>query len=276
MKRYNTLLLALLFTLGASSLVAQRTTHELLQHYLQSDTTLSASPQNIISFIGHLERKERAFKSESEFLRYLFHKTHQKFLKHYETYSSFGELVSTGQYNCLTGTALYALLLDHFSIEHTSIETNYHIFILAKSEGKSILIEATDPLGGFVTNEKEIASKLESYRKQGIQASATTNQVRYEFSFNLWEPVSLQELTGLLFFNQSIKAYNEQQLEASVYFLMKASCFRPSERVEEFSSLLLATVAESTLSTARKQQLNEQLSIVQKQSTHYMSASIGE
>lgn len=267
--------LILLLQIGASSFAAEDAPFHTLQAYLNTDTSLKVDTETFTTYLTQLEKKKASFKNERDFLRFVFHKTHQKFLKHYEAYASFSDLLQKGKYNCLTGTALYSILLDHFNIDYSTIETNYHIFILAKADGVPVLLEATDPLSGFVENEKELASKLEYYRANSLVSNSNSKeQVQYEFSFNLWETVSLQELTGLLYFNQAIKSFNEKRLEEATAFLGKAAHFRPSERMEEFSSILIAMVRESELHHDVKQNLLVQLKEVKKRSTQEMSASL--
>lgn len=274
MGRFGVLGLVCLLLLGVNSYASDDTTVQLLKKFLNTDTTASVDTKALITFIDQLEKKKSTFKNDRDFLQFLFYKTHQKFLKRYEAYSSFSDLLIKGHYDCLTGTALYSLLLDHFEIEHTSIETNYHIFILAKVDSKTILLEATDPLGGFTINEKEITAKLEGYRHNTLQQSASAKHVQYEFSFNIWEAVSSEELVGLLYFNQAIKSYNQREWETTTSHLIHAVRYRPSERVEEFAALVIATLTESDLSPALQQTLIGQLKEVQKRSTQFMSASL--
>lgn len=270
--------IALIFCLFSVAGVAanDNRTVQVLQAYLETDSSVKPKTEVFTSFLHQLEKKESSFKREKDFIRHLFLKTHQKFLKNYSAYASFGELLEKGKYNCLTGTALYALILDHFGIEYSVIETNYHIFILAKAEGETILLETTDPLNGFVYKQNEIDERLTTYRSNTLQETDKSKGVRYEFSFNLWEAVSLTELKGLLYFNHAVEAYNQQQLDASVSFLVMAGKFRPSERIQELASVIMLTIANSELALQAKEKLISQLREVRKQSASLMTASVGQ
>jgi hypothetical protein len=247
---------------------------EWLRSFLATDAASTSSIEKFESFVEQAEKKRSAFSSEKEFARYLFFKTHQKFLKHYEPNTSFGELMKTGRYNCLTGVALYAVLLDHFNIRHQVIETNYHIFIVATIDNQQVLLEATDPIAGFVDSTVEFEKRLAGYRANARQTPATKG-VQYEFQFNLWETVSLEELTGLLYFNKAVEEFNQAQLENVVAYLTDAVRYRPSARLEEFSSLVIASVVGSELSLTAKQNLLVRLREVRKQSVQWMAASAG-
>lgn len=241
--------------------------------FLYTDVAVKANPKNFSSFLEQLDKKKHAFKQEKDLVRYIFFKTHQKFLRNFQTESSFGELLTSGKYNCLTGTALYALLFEHFDIDYSIIETNHHIFIIAKADGVDILIETTDPIEGFVDNPEKIKERLTSYRENTLPNN-TREGVRYEFSFNLWEAVTLEELTGLLYFNNAVKAYNQQNLVEASMLLIKAGQYKPSPRVEEFSVLLMLSVQESALSEDEKKNLLHKLKIVQRQHATQLAAGL--
>lgn len=241
--------------------------------FLYTDVAVKANPKNFSSFLEQLDKKKHAFKQEKDLVRYIFFKTHQKFLKNFQTESSFGELLTSGKYNCLTGTALYALLFEHFDIDYSIIETNHHIFIIAKADGADILIETTDPVEGFVDNPEKIKERLTSYRENTLP-NTTRGGVRYEFSFNLWEAVTLEELTGLLYFNNAVKAFNQQDLIEASMLLIKAGQYKPSPRIEEFSVLLMLSIRESKLDADEKKNLLHKLGLVQRQHATQLAAGL--
>jgi len=89
-----------------------------IHSFLSIDEQNLSTSSSFDAFLKKLEKKQHSLKKEKDFVRFIFTKTHQEFLKEYKAYASFNELFSTGDYNCLTGTILYALVLNHFGIEH--------------------------------------------------------------------------------------------------------------------------------------------------------------
>jgi hypothetical protein len=252
-------------------------TTDLLALYLQSDTAYKPGTIPFNNFLQLLESRQDNFKKEKDFVEHIFHKTHQKFLKNYAANASFGEMLVKGNYNCLTGTALYALILNHFHVSHTIIETNYHIFIVAKVNNETILMEATDPLSGFVTKADEVAKRMEEYKTNSFQATPVTSRlVHHKFSFSLWQDVSMEGLLGLLFFNKAVHAYNNQQLKSCIAYLSQAGVHRPSERIQEFSAIVMMTIANSEFSASEKDMLIRQLRNIRKQSAQWVTASVGQ
>jgi hypothetical protein len=223
-----------------------------LEKYLQTNSGTNVSGADFVSFIGQIENKRNTKRSDADFLRLVFTKIHSKFLKNYKEYSPFDELIKRGDYNCLTGTALYALALDYFGYEYKVIETNYHIFILTNTSEGNVLLEATDPQYGFIVNEKTIKDKINEYRQDKI-AEASKNKSYYQFSFELYKEVNLDELTGLLYYNRAVAAFNDKSIDLSIELLQESASYYNSERIDEFSTIILQMLANSKLEATTKQ-----------------------
>lgn len=223
-----------------------------LKSFLTSSDCKSKSVSAFDAFLTKLDKKYSTAKDEAAFVRSLFNKTHQKFLKHFSAYATLDETFETGSYNCLTGTILLSLSLHHFNIRHQVIETNYHIFILAETKDGQILLEATDPLNGVVPNQTDIEARIASYKQNQIQAQKPDKSY-YRFSFELYNSVSIDELRGLVFYNKAVDSFNHGQLKIAVDNLVKANALYSSFRTEEFSQILLLSLQQSVLDTKTKE-----------------------
>lgn len=215
------------------------------------------------SFLARLDKKQARTTNTRVFLQYIFSRTHQQFLKNYAAYASLSETFSTGSYNCLTGTILFSLILDHYNIRHEVIETNYHIFILAETPTGKILLESTDPLNGFVSVASEIEKRIAQYKLNMLQGAE--QKPNYKFRFALYNQVSTQELRGLTYYNSAVLAFNKNQLQLAVKQFIKASELYASPRLEEFSQLLLISLQQSSLDSKTKENcMNTVLSVRQQ------------
>jgi hypothetical protein len=221
------------------------------------------STHDLAVFVNKLDLKQNSFKRTSDFLEYIFNKTHQKFLRNYSEYASFREMLDNGTYNCLTGTALYAVLLDHFDIRYQIIETNYHIFLVAQTDRGSILFETTDPASGFVTNPEEIKNRIAAYKQNSIQGGGPS-KTYYRFNFDLYNSVNLDQVLGLLHYNLSIVAFNAKDLTLSIHHLGKAMELYQSPRFEEFSKIILLTIMEGNLDSSEKERCLENIRALYK------------
>lgn len=223
----------------------QRRIEYYLNVYKQTDGNTSPILP-VLSFVEKLDRKEESFRKPNDFLAYLFHKTHQRFLRHYDEDASFGQLLTDRTYNCLTATALYALLLDHYGLDYKVIETNYHIFLLTKTSQGIVLFETTDPTTGFVSDPQEIGKRIAQYRENRIHLD-TSNKTYYRYKVDLFNEVDLDQMLGLLHYNLSIQAYNSHKLPVAIEQLEHATKLYHSPRIEEFSKIISLSVIESNL-----------------------------
>ena len=226
---------------------------------------------DISKFIDRLDQKGQE-KNTLKFCRTLFQKTRQEFFRDYTQYATFSETLTKGKYNCLTGTALYAILLDHFDFKYTIIETNYHIFLLAYTPEGKVLFEATDPVNGFVSNPDEIEKRIQQYKQNTIQPNAGTNKKYYEYNVNLYQQVSVHQMSGLLHYNLSIEAYNQQNFKEAIEHLDKALALYSSPRITEFSAILLLSVMESNLDESVKENYLKRIQAIRKKQLPVMAS----
>jgi hypothetical protein len=260
---------------SAQDAQTEATPVEDLSYYLTafSETDGSnARTEAFMGFVQKLEHKRASCKDDQVFLRLVFSKTHQQFLRNYQDYASFSALLNKGTYNCLTGTALYALLLNHFEIDYEVIETNYHIFLLASTAKGRILFEATDPSHGFVEDAEQIEKRLAAYKENDVEEKRS-DKTYYRLTCSLYKTVSLEEMTGLLHYNLAIEAYNNHQLHASIAHLDKAATVYHSPRMEELTRIILLSVIESKLDVAVKESCIKRIQTVRKRNTMALASA---
>ena len=211
--------------------------------------------EKLTNYIQSLQKQKRT--SDKKFLKSIFKATHQRFLKSYSQYADLGEVFRSGRFDCLTATALLSVILDETQFDYKIIETNYHIFILVNTESGPVMLETTDRLLGFVEDQTEIDKRIGSYRQNKIVTSGN-DKMYYHYSFDLFHEVRQDQLAGLLYFNQAIKAYNNGDLLACASLLEKSKRIYESPRVEELAIVLVKSVLESNLSADVKNQVIHQ------------------
>lgn len=260
------LLMPIVVLLGRTTAIAQSASTLSGYVCLFSETAQVASSfdADLQKFASHLERKKQS-KSDREFLEYLFAKTHQRYLRHYTEYAAFDALAKNGTYNCLTGTALYAMLLDHFNFKYRIIETNYHIFLLANTGDGDVLFEATDPARGFVSDPEAITRRVTLYKENSITQAASSEKTLYHYPFSLYNEVSLNQVVGLLQYNKAIAAYNNHQPGLAINYLGKAITVYNSPRIEAFSKIILLSVMHSELEASIKEACVKKIQLLRKQ-----------
>jgi|DewCreStandDraft_4_1066084.scaffolds.fasta_scaffold26058_2 hypothetical protein len=208
--------------------------------------------------------------NEQVFLKKLFSYVHRHLLREFTEEVSFDQTISTGNYNCLTATTTFALLLRHFGISHEVVETTYHIFILARLNGKVWLMETTDAGRGLIRGEKVVFRQMENYRHF---VPAQGKEHVYVFRKNIFNTTSITGLRGLDFYNQAVYAYNRRDIKKSVYLLQQAAVYYHSPRIQELAGLLWISVQESQLNELLKNELTRRLAIVRNISAPLLASS---
>ena len=150
--------------------------------------------RNYLDLINNFKKKQRNSNSEYRLLYHVFYKTHQAYLKKYKPVESFGRMLKTGEYGCLTGTALYALILNDLGYSFEVIETNYHVYLLINGAKQQYLFESTDPVYGFYSNQKDIDYKL-SKKRQNKMTSSDHFQFDFELKNSIIRYPNIEEMT---------------------------------------------------------------------------------
>ncbi len=243
--------LIILSLLIAYSALGQNALHDLLATSPGFDIRMA--DQRVENLIDRLEAKKTT--SDINFLRKVFVETHRKFLKNYSQYTDMSEIFTTGNYDCLTATSLYSILLDRLHFDYSIIETNYHIFIVVKTSKGEVLLETTDLWNGFVTDSKKIEQRIGSYKQNTVASLPANDKKFYLYHLNLYHTLQQGQLPGLLYFNQAVKSFNAGKWEQCSTLLDKAQAIYSSPRIAELTLILIESVKNSRLDEVKKKDL---------------------
>lgn len=193
-------------------------------------------------FIDDIKRKQQRYKRTHKFLEYLFYKVHRKFLRHYQNYVTVERLFDKKYYDCVVGSAFYALVLDELGINYHIIETNYHMFIMLEVDERPYLIESTDPVDGFVQGFNNVLKRIESIkqREKTIEAE-NENSETFTYQYVIHRDIDLRQLVGLQYFNQATMAYNKSNFEEAISCVQKGRLFYDSKRMKEMMRLIVSS-----------------------------------
>ncbi len=196
--------------------------------------------KKLSEFLARLTEKKKKYQSEKRFLSHLFYKVHRKLLKQYRPHATFYQTLEKGSYDCVTGTATYALLLDALAIPYQVHEFPYHVYLsVTTTEGDTFLIESTDPQGGWVTDQDEQTRRADFYNLQSEEQS----QKHFRYNFIINETITLTQLVGLSYFNEAVESYNQRNLRRAIDLLRHADRLYASPRIDSFKTLI-ASVAQ--------------------------------
>lgn len=212
MRRIAGLIFGFILTVLVSFAAEPESSHHLGINDVKEAFLLNADASNerlalnkLTEVIAHLEARQVKYKSEEDFVEYLYYYTHRKLLKNYTEYPSLETTLIKGDYDCLTATAVFSILLSEMNIDHSVVETNYHIYILVYPDSENeVLLETTDPHYGFVSDQNEI----EVTKREYMMANSDQRNTLTQFDFSIEHRLEQKELIGLLYYNQSIRELN--------------------------------------------------------------------
>ena len=207
----------------------------LLQYFIHTSKVLKENEKKMELLEDNLNewRKLRFQISDAALLKDIFYTTHRKFLKNYKLYSSFSSIFENGQYDCLTATSLYAYILNELRFDFEIVETRYHMALLINDGENKYLIESTDPIDGLITDAKAVQEMLDKFEKEEVRDES------YKFKFSINRKISIEELPGLLYYNQAVRKFNEGEIFTSFNDLQKALIFHRSPRIQELMGVVL-------------------------------------
>lgn len=189
-----------------------------------------------------IKRSQNDGAASQQNLRKMFRRVQRSVLKRYVPYSDFSAMFTEGKFDCLTATTLYAHLLESLHYRFDVIETNYHIFVLVHTTDGEVMLETTDPVGGFVTDPETITARTGDYQRNELKTNRTC--YAYQYQCNLFQRVSTEQLGGLLQFNQAVKAYNQGDWISCAASLTKAHERYDNPRIRELCDILVRTLLE--------------------------------
>ena len=212
---------------------------------LNQGTNAIESHERFDAILSHLRDKRSQYDSDQQYLHYIYRYVHRKGLKTYKTYVTLDQTLSkSGYYDCLTGTLLYGLLLQELGYEFIVREFRYHVLLIVKLDSGEIMFEATDPLNGFVVGKPAIDHRIAEFvesDKQKIRKSI------YNVSPEIDNLISLEQLTGLHFYNQAIYFLNHNDLAQAKSKIRKSLALYPSERVSAITRIIYGNEIKTML-----------------------------
>jgi hypothetical protein len=204
--------------------------------FLQSlNPTKNISLKNWNKVISDLDKIPPKRRKNIKVLSDIYLLVQQHLLIDYQKNANFSKTLNQGIYDCVTGTAAYALVLDRFGIPYQIIETEEHVFIQGIFEKTPFIIESTFAKDGLILGDIKTMEFLSSFVIHS-EKSANLNPVEVGSFFSesgsnsVFEKIGLRELAGLQYYNDAVKKFDEQRFKATYVQLLKAEYLYPSPR----------------------------------------------
>ncbi len=189
-----------------------------------------------------------------KYMKSVYQQVHGGFLQKYEIVNRFPEVFRNGNYNCVTATALYALIFEKLNIPYAIQEKPTHVFLVAYPKQNNILVETTAPVFGYLTYDDRYKQNfVENLKAQKLIGATEVQTQGIEELFNKYffqsEDITLSQLVGIHYMNDALYFEDQKELEKALQQLEKAHFFYPSPRV---SYLMMSVVVQTLTLTQPK------------------------
>jgi hypothetical protein len=211
-------------------------------------------------------------------IRILYRTVNNTFFTKYEFSTTFDKIFHNGNYNCVTATALYGIVLDHLNIPFYIMETPIHVYIVAYHIKTHIKIESTGPYSGyFVYNESIKRTLIEFFKSIKLidenEISDSSIDELFDKYYFYGNKISLKELIGIQYMNNAAFNILEENFIESYKNLEKAYLFYPSEDIKQLLYTYLVNIIYR-LNYDKVQDLNYLIKLTRYSSSEFIKETI--
>ena len=223
-------------------------------------TSANSDLQSINERIDHcvsVIKSSKSFqKKRKKKLQFVYDTVHDMFLRKYELESYFPQVFDNGVYNCVSASALYALIFDRLEIPYVVKEAPSHVYLMAYPEKENIYVETTVPgsMGLIAPDEKELKKLGEYLVKMKIITAQELKEEGVKKVYNDFYYGSgnhdKQALVGMQYFNKAVFQFNDGELKEAHHNMVKACLYYKEQKGEVLKeSFLMEFLRETSFET---------------------------
>ncbi|MFN6117553.1 MAG: hypothetical protein ACK46G_15620 [Flavobacteriales bacterium] len=165
-------------------------------------------------------------------LRHLFQEVQSAFMKRYDARALFADLFANGDFNCVTASMLFAIILNDLGIPFDMHQTPDHMFLVTTAGGYPAMIETTDPVRGvFVvsprTQKKYVEELLRAKRITQAQIDSMGMVGAVSTISRLDTVIDMRAAVGTHYHNAGI-FIADSDVQKAISMFAKAHALHPS------------------------------------------------
>jgi hypothetical protein len=214
--------------------------------FLALDYATSSAKERIQSFSKDLKNKIEDYPVNKK-LKTIFKSVHDEFLTKYTQDAYFNDIFKTGNYNCVSASALYAIILDNLNISYIIKQTPVHVYLVADPVNSSFVIETTLPGEKIVQYDERFKIHYIEYLHNNkiISESEFNNSSVDELfaaNYSKDKTISLKGLAGLHYYNKGVFQYNKSSFNEALISFEKANILTSDELIKFMLNNALVSV----------------------------------
>lgn len=208
-----------------------------LQYQKGDYENMKSNIDNIYKKLLHSGIKKKKLSKQ---IKLIYKTVHADLLKKYQENVIFNKILSNGEYNCVTATALYALMLDKFNIPYAIRKKPNHVYLIVSPGDQNILMESTNPKKGVLVYDDKAKKDYVKYLYNNKLISKeefnynSSNDLFNKY-YNTDDTINIYQLAGIHYYNHGLKLYTEDKFEYSMDEFEKANNLSPKDAVIAYS-----------------------------------------
>ncbi|MCA8830675.1 hypothetical protein [Hymenobacter pini] len=211
-----------------------------------TDASLQQAETRLADFYAQLDKEKLATKPLARQVRSIFELAHQRFLTKYEDAATFDRTVQSGVYNCVSASALYALIFEHYHIPYAIRQKPTHVYLVADPQASNITVETTAPTFGYFLPDAKFKKAYVEYLVESKLVSQSEVQQQgieeiFKQKFQADKTISLPQLISLQYYNQGVLALQADEDEKAYHVLRKAEKLFPATETKYLLTQSLAS-----------------------------------
>ncbi|MCC3158989.1 hypothetical protein LJ737_17230 [Hymenobacter sp. 15J16-1T3B] len=214
-----------------------------------TEADLQQAERRLADFYAQLDAANLAAKPLAKQVRSIFDLAHQRFLTKYEDAATFDRTVQGGVYNCVSASALYALIFEHYHLPYAIRQKPTHVYLVADPQASNITVETTAPTFGYFLPDAKFKKAYVEYLVEGKLVSQSEVQQRgveeiFKQKFHADKTISLPQLISLQYYNLGVLSLQADEDEKAYHALQKAEKLYPATETKYLLTQSLAARLE--------------------------------
>jgi len=172
-------------------------------------------------------------------VKMIYKRVHEDMLKKYENNVIFNEILYSGEYNCVSATALYSEILDKTGIKYKILEQPDHVYIIVDPDNTSILMESTNPQKGVIIYDERFKKDYVKYLysnkliAKDEYINKSMDELFNEYMYSDAE-IDKYELAGLHYYNRGSFFMEKEEFNDAAACYEKAYFLYPGSKTIAF------------------------------------------
>lgn len=222
-----------------------------LTPFSKAEGVTSKSVHDQINECVEYLKKETEKQSDEKKVKTIYKYVHKRFFKVYKLKNSFSDIFEKGEYNCVSGSAMYGIVFTLMNIPFQVIEAPQHVFLVAYPDSYKILIETTSPQDGYFVFSNAYIERYIKYLNEAKLISdeeyknTNANDLFKKYYF-VKKGLNLIELAGAQYCNYAVYNTDDNNNDKALDEIKKAYYLWTGERHKYLLEWLLSnTVANN-------------------------------